>query len=119
MKLYTLGTSHGGTEVGRSCSANLLQYGEDFYLFDCEGDVEKIMKDMNLPNGRIKALFISHMHGDHIGNMHSVAKCFVCGYSKKLVFTHLAPRNIPIIQSVKEHFPFEIAIAYDGMETDF
>lgn len=82
MKLYTLGTSHGGTEVGRSCSANLLQYGDDFYLFDCGGDVEKIMKDMNLPIGRIKALFISHMHGDHIGNMHSVAKCFVCGYSK-------------------------------------
>ena len=246
MKLYTLGTSHGGTEVGRSCSANLLQYGDDFYLFDCGGDVEKTMKDMNLPIGRIKALFISHMHSDHIGNMHSVAKCFVCGYSKmdtvlkihmpgddavsafrvwaeamclnpdspklilnsfsegmvysdenikvtavktehlkgvekpsyaftvetadgknflytgdlscdfhdypeiifqkdfdlilselvhfdieknldtiiksrtkKLIFTHLAPRNISVIESVRERFPFEVIIAHDGMDVDF
>ena len=82
MKLYTLGTSHGGTEIGRSCSGNLLQCGEDFYLFDCGGDVERKMKDMGLPIGRIKAVFISHMHSDHVTNLPAVIKCFLCGYTK-------------------------------------
>lgn len=81
-KIYTLGTSHGGTEVGRSCSGNLIQCGEDFYLFDCGGDVERIMKDMNLPIGRLKAVFISHMHGDHVVNLPAIAKCFIVGYTR-------------------------------------
>ncbi len=81
MKLYTLGTSHGGTEVGRSCSGNLLEINGDYYLFDCGGDIERKMKDMDLPIGRIKVVFISHMHGDHTCNLPAVIKCFACGYS--------------------------------------
>ena len=38
MKLYTLGTSHGATEIGRACSANLLAVGTTYYLFDCGGN---------------------------------------------------------------------------------
>lgn len=81
MKYYTLGTSHGGTEKGCSCSANLVEINGDYYLFDCGGDVERIMTDMDLPIGKIRAAFISHLHGDHIVNLPAIAKCFVCGYS--------------------------------------
>ena len=82
MKIYTLGTSHGGTEAGRSCSGNLLEVNGDYYLFDCGGDIERIMKDMDLPIGKIKAVFVSHMHGDHVTNLPAIAKCFTCGYSR-------------------------------------
>ncbi len=81
MKLYTLGTSHGGTEVGRSCSGNLLEINGDYYLFDCGGDIERIMKDMDLPIGKIRTVFVSHMHGDHVTNLPAITKCFTCGYS--------------------------------------
>lgn len=82
MKIYTLGTSHGGTETGRSCSGNLLEVNGDYYLFDCGGDIERIMKDMDLPIGKIKTVFVSHMHSDHVTNLPAIAKCFICGYSK-------------------------------------
>lgn len=82
MKLFTLGTSHGGTEIGHSCSGSLLCVGDDFYLFDCGGDIERKMNDMKLPVGKIKAVFISHMHADHTCNLPAVIKCFLCGYNK-------------------------------------
>ena len=77
MKLYTLGTSHGAAEKGRSCSVNLLEVGDAYYLFDCGGCVEERMTDLDLPMQNIKGVFISHMHSDHVTNLPSVIKRLV------------------------------------------
>lgn len=82
MKLYTLGTSHGGTEKNRSCSGNLLEVNGKYYLFDCGGDVERKMCDMELPFENLEAVFISHMHEDHVGKLSSIVKRFSGGYMK-------------------------------------
>lgn len=76
MKIYTLGTSHGHTEIGRSCSGNLLEVKGVKYLFDCGGNVEGKMTDLGLAIEDIKAVFISHMHEDHAGTLSSMAKRF-------------------------------------------
>lgn len=81
MKLYTLGTSHGAAEQGRACSGNLIEVNGAFYLFDCGGNVECKMTDLNLPFENIKACFISHMHEDHVGVLSSLVKRF-CHYNK-------------------------------------
>ena len=36
--------------------ALVLEVKGDYYLFDCGGDIERIMKDMDLPIGKIKAV---------------------------------------------------------------
>ena len=82
MKLYTLGTSHGATEIGRACSANLLAVGNNYYLFDCGGNTEGKMTDMGLPIDRIRAVFITHMHEDHVGTLTSIVKRF-CNYHRQ------------------------------------
>lgn len=76
MKVYTLGTSHGATEPGRSCSGNLLEVNGSFYLFDCGGSVEGKMTDLGLPIKNIRCVFISHMHEDHVGTLSAIAKRF-------------------------------------------
>ncbi len=76
MKLYTLGTSHGATEVGRACSANLISVGDNYYLFDCGGNTEGKMTDLGLPIERIRAVFVTHMHEDHAGTLSAIAKRF-------------------------------------------
>ncbi len=81
MKLYTLGTSHGATEIGRACSANLLAVGTAYYLFDCGGNTEGKMTDLGLPIERIRAVFVTHMHEDHAGTLSAIAKRF-CNYHK-------------------------------------
>ena len=81
MKLYTLGTSHGATEIGRACSANLLAVGTHYYLFDCGGNTEGKMTDLGLPIERIRAVFVTHMHEDHAGTLSAIAKRF-CHYHK-------------------------------------
>ncbi len=76
MKLWTLGTSHGHAEKGRSCTASLLQVGGSNYLIDCGGSFEAMMYDHGLSFGDLRAVFITHMHGDHVGSIGSVIKHF-------------------------------------------
>ena len=97
MKLYTLGTSHGATEVGRACSGNLLVVGEASYLFDCGGGVEGKMTDLGLTIGSIRCVFLSHMHEDHAGNLSAIAKRFA-------VYIKTGER-------LKMFFPEEVGIA--------
>jgi ribonuclease BN (tRNA processing enzyme) len=80
MKLYTLGTSHGAAEPGRMCSAHLIECGGRFYLFDCGGSVESSLVDMDIPVTAIEAIFISHIHEDHVGGITGVLKHFY-GYN--------------------------------------
>jgi len=83
MKLYTLGTSHGATEMGRACSGNLLEVNGAYYLFDCGGSVEAKMTNNRLPIENIKAVFISHMHEDHAGSLSAIAKRFLAYMNKE------------------------------------
>ena len=76
MKIYTLGTSHGGAEKNRSCSGTLLVTDGGSYLFDCGGSMESKLRDMDFPMNEIKAIFISHMHEDHVGCLSAMVKRF-------------------------------------------
>lgn len=76
LKFHTLGTSHGGVEPGRSCSVNLLETDGAYYVFDCGGNIETKMMDLGMPTEKIRAVFISHMHEDHVGSLSAVVKRF-------------------------------------------
>ena len=38
--------------------------------------------------------------------------------TKQLIFTHMAPRNIPLIHAAEPQFPFAVKIAEDGASFD-
>ena len=82
MKLYTLGTSHGATEENRSCSINLLEVEGSYYLFDSGGDAEAKIKNLGIDPGKVKAIFISHMHIDHVAGLPALSKRYLLHYNK-------------------------------------
>jgi ribonuclease BN (tRNA processing enzyme) len=81
MKIYTLGTSHGAAEKGRACSASLIETGGNLYLIDCGGSVEAKMTDLGFNFASLRAVFVTHMHEDHVGALSAVVKR-VWGYTK-------------------------------------
>ena len=68
MNITFLGTSSGVPSLTRNVSSIALKLSQssEVWLFDCgEGTQHQIMKS-NIKSSRIKKIFITHMHGDHI-----------------------------------------------------
>ena len=42
-----------------------LEHNGNIFLFDCGEATQNRIKEMKLPHGKIKKIFISHWHGDH------------------------------------------------------
>lgn len=65
MNLTILGNNSAIPAHGRYPTAQIIEHQQDLYLIDCgEGTQLRIHEYKFKPN-RIKAIFISHLHGDH------------------------------------------------------
>jgi len=66
VKIVTLGTGGAIPTPARSLPATALQREAEIFLFDCgEGTQLQFLK-ADLSPGKLRAVFISHLHGDHI-----------------------------------------------------
>lgn len=72
MKITFLGTSHGVPEVDRFCQSILIETAENGYLIDAGAPVMDCLIRRKYDLKRLKAVFITHMHGDHINGLFGV-----------------------------------------------
>ena len=69
MKIVFLGTCHGHPEKGRDYTSIALEIGGFVYLFDTGASVANKMLEYGLEIPRLKSVFITHMHGDHVNGI--------------------------------------------------
>ena len=71
MKITFLGSSHGVPEPHRRCASILIEVGENRYFVDMgTQSIEKLI-DRKISIDSVKAIFITHMHGDHTDGLFS------------------------------------------------
>lgn len=72
VKITFMGTSHGYAEKDRFTSATLIEVSDFYYLLDAGAPVEWIMVNADKPCEKIRGIFITHMHNDHVGSLTSI-----------------------------------------------
>jgi len=65
-KLHFLGTGCMVPTKERNHLSIALEFDGNIFLFDCGEATQNQIKNMKLPIGKIKKIFISHWHGDHV-----------------------------------------------------
>ena len=65
-ELTILGCNSAVPSFGRHPSSQVLRVQEQYYLIDCGEGTQMRMLEYKIRKNKIKAIFISHLHGDHI-----------------------------------------------------
>lgn len=77
IRITTLGTSHGDQTYCRFNSSTLIEVGRKSYLVDAGAPVEALLIRSGKPFENLKAVFLTHMHNDHVGGLPGLIKAFI------------------------------------------
>ena len=70
MKIHFLGTSYGAPTAERHCQSILIETTDDSaYLVDVGAPVIDILVKQGYDLAKIKGIFITHRHGDHMNGL--------------------------------------------------
>ena len=69
MKITFWGSSHGIPEPHRRCSCTLIEVGENRYFIDMGMMAVEELVNRGIAVDSVKAVFITHMHGDHTNGL--------------------------------------------------
>ena len=102
MKLTFLGTSHGAPEKDRFCTCMMLETaGGDIYLIDAGAPVTDCLTRLGKDFAKLKGVFITHPHGDHIDGLFNLINVMNIRY-RKVAFDILIPSN-KMIDAIKDY----------------
>lgn len=102
MKLTILGNAAGGSYQGRHYSSQFLEYGKYRFLIDCGEGTQMQLFDLGVKNyATLDAIFISHLHGDHVFGLIGLLNSFsMMGRRKKLEL--FAPAGVEALIEVHQ-----------------
>lgn len=60
-----LGSASAFASNGRSQSSQVLTHNNSHFLIDCGENTQNLLRNYKINFNKIKAIFISHLHGDH------------------------------------------------------
>ncbi|MPR36349.1 ribonuclease Z [Salmonirosea aquatica] len=65
MRITILGSGSATPTLHSHPSAQVIQLGSEYYLIDCGEGTQYRLLEMRIRPGRLKGIFITHLHGDH------------------------------------------------------
>ncbi|MFH1447478.1 MAG: ribonuclease Z [Candidatus Micrarchaeota archaeon] len=66
IRIVVLGSGGSLPSVERGTSSVAVKYSGDVYLFDCGEGTQRQMMKFGMSYAKVKAVFITHLHADHI-----------------------------------------------------
>ncbi|HEX3006507.1 MAG TPA: ribonuclease Z [Bacteroidales bacterium] len=94
--LTILGSSSALPTSDRFLTAQVLNVNERFFLIDCGEGTQIQLRKCKIPFGRIKHIFISHLHGDHVFGLPGLLSTFnLLGRTEELhIYSHKSLKQI-------------------------
>lgn len=95
-KIQILGTGSALPTIKRFATAQILTAYEEPYLIDCGEGTQIQIRHFRIKFGKIKNIFISHLHGDHYFGIFGLLSTYnLLGRTSKLnIFAHKKLQNL-------------------------
>jgi ribonuclease BN (tRNA processing enzyme) len=104
MKITFLGTAAGLPRKGQSTSSAMIEAGGKYYIFDTGAPVVNKLLDMDKTIEDIRAVFITHCHGDHLFGILDLIRCVNIEkiFPKSSVSYYLPEQNV--IDAIEDYY---------------
>ena len=80
MKITFLGTADGKPSAERYCSSTMIEAGGNLYFIDCGAPLIDILLRRGEDVSKVKTIFITHTHNDHMDGVIPIAALFSWHY---------------------------------------
>ena len=113
LKLTILGTNAAMPAHGRITSSQVIENEQYAYLIDCGEGTQIRLSEYKIKRNRIKAIFISHLHGDHLFGLPGVITSFF-HFNRASELTIVGPVGIKeyvttVLRLSEAHMSFPLA----------
>ncbi len=113
-ELTILGCSSAIPTVGRSLPSQLLNVRGRYYLIDCGEGTQFRLRELKISISKLEAIFISHLHGDHVLGLPGLINSMnLLGRKKPLkVFgvPALSDYLKGVFEATQSHINFELSV---------
>ncbi|HNQ68492.1 MAG TPA: ribonuclease Z [Bacteroidales bacterium] len=111
-QIRILGSSSALPTSTRMPTAQVVMYNETPYLIDCAEGTQMQMRKFSIPFGKLKNIFISHLHGDHFYGIFGLLSSFNL-LGRKQDLNIYAPEELKIIYETvlslnKDHLKYTV-----------
>jgi ribonuclease Z len=114
LDLLVLGSNAAMPAYGRFTSAQLLKKDSSYYLIDCGEGTQIRLSQYKVKRNNIKAIFITHLHGDHIFGLPGVLTSFFHFQRKEPLLVYGPPGIKELLENIFRltecHLAYEINI---------
>ena len=93
MKITFLGTSHGVPAADRYCTCTLIEAGGSAYLIDAGAPAIDLLLRRGVDLTAIRALFTTHLHGDHVNGVLALSDLFTWYFKKTDIDIYLTEQR--------------------------
>lgn len=93
MKITFLGTSHGVPAPDRYCSCTLIEVRQARYLIDAGAPAIDLLVRRGVDLASIRALFTTHLHGDHVNGVLALSDLFTWHYKETDIDIYLTEQR--------------------------
>ena len=112
MELLILGCGSAIPKIGRNPTSQLLMFGNAHYLIDCAEGTQLRLLEEKIRTKFLKAIFISHLHGDHYLGLMGLLWSLDLG-GRKAPITLISPKGLAEIMKIQltlanSSFNFEV-----------
>lgn len=93
MKIRFLGTGHGLPDADRYCSCTMVEGRDSIYIIDAGAPLLDVLLRAGKDPEKVKAIFITHTHSDHIAGLYGYLSAVNWYYKKASVQVFLPERK--------------------------
>lgn len=121
MRIHTLGCGSAKPTLRHNPSSTVVEHHGNLYMIDCGEGTQKEMQRQRLSTARLKHIFLTHLHGDHVLGLPGLVSSMTLGGHSGEITIHTFEEGKEILSGIFNYFNRNspMKVSFDLIDPDY